>query len=144
MTKAPDPLAVIAAVRRASIDADGQDPLDEAAVLHLKHRGLDGAQVWLAGDDGFAVRRGPEVDLAVAPDARGHGLGGGLATDAFGGTEPVTAWSHGDHPAARVIADRHGLARARELWVMRRPAAAPLPELVLPPGSDDPVLPDRR
>lgn len=134
MPPPPDPLAVIASVRRASAEEDGHDPLDEAAELHLKHRGLDGAQVWLSDDQGFALRRGPEVDLAVAPAARGRGLGGRLAADAFAGQEAVTAWSHGDHPAARVLAGRHGLARARELWVMRRAADVPLPELVLPPG----------
>ncbi|HRD63963.1 MAG TPA: mycothiol synthase, partial [Nocardioides sp.] len=31
-------------------------------------------------------------------------------------------------------AARHRLERARELWVMRRPAAEPLPELVVPDG----------
>ena len=129
-----DALSVLEAVRRAIVASGEQDPLDEAAALHLKHRGLEGAQVWLTGDQGFALRRGPEVDLAVAPDARRRGHGGRLAADAFAGRDPVTAWSHGDHPAARVIAGRHGLARARELWVMRRAAAVPLPELVLPPG----------
>ena len=134
MPPSPDPLAVIASVRRAIVDADEQDPLDEAAALHLKHRGLEGAQAWLAGDQGFALRRGQEVDLAVAPDARRRGLGSRLAADAVAGQDAVSAWSHGDHPAARVIAGRHGLTRARELWVMRRAVAVPLPELVLPPG----------
>jgi mycothiol synthase len=130
----PDALTVIEAVRRGCRDADGHDPLDEAAALHLKHRGLHDAGVWLAEDQGFALRRGAEVDLAVAPESRGRGLGGGLAAQAFAGTGAVTAWSHGDHPAARVLAARHGLARARELWVMRRTARTPLPDLVLPNG----------
>jgi mycothiol synthase len=129
-----DALAVIDGVRRACREADGHDPLDEAAALHLKHRGLDGAEVWLAGDQGFALRRGTEVDLAVAPAFRGRGLGSELAGRALAGGSATTAWSHGDHPAARVLAARHGLARARELWVMRRAATAPLPELVLPDG----------
>ena len=46
----------------------------------------------------------------------------------------MTAWSHGDHPAAAVLAARHGLRRARELWVMRRRSSEPLPELVVPDG----------
>lgn len=130
----PDALTVIEAVRRSCREADGHDPLDEAAALHLKHRGVDDAEVWLAEDQGFALRRGAEVDLAVAPESRGRGLGGRLAAQAFAGTAATTAWSHGDHPAAQVLAARHGLARARELWVMRRTADAPLPDLVLPPG----------
>jgi mycothiol synthase len=134
MSEGPDPLTVIDSVRRACRGADEQDPLDEAAELYLKHRGVDGAQLWLADEHGFALRRGAEVDLAVAPDHRGQGLGSGLAADALDGIDEASAWSHGDHPAARVLADRHGLARARELWVMRREAATPLPELVLPNG----------
>ncbi len=127
-----DALTVIEAVRRACRAADGQDPLDEAAALHLKHRGVGDAGLWLADEHGFALRRGAEVDLAVHPEARGRGLGSGLAADACAGTDPLTAWSHGDHPAARVLAERHGLRRARERWVMRRPASSPLPDLVLP------------
>jgi mycothiol synthase len=130
----PDALTVIEAVRRSCRNADGHDPLDEAAALHLKHRGVADAEVWLAEDQAFALRRGTEVDLAVAPESRGRGLGGKLASQAFAGTAATTAWSHGDHPAARVLAARHGLARARELWVMRRTAMAPLPDLVLPTG----------
>jgi mycothiol synthase len=129
----PDALTVIEAVRRSCRDADGHDPLDEAAALHLKHRGVSDAEVWLVEDQGFALRRGAEVDLAVAPESRGRGLGRTLAAQAFAGTGATTAWSHGDHPAARVLAARHGLARARELWVMRRTADATLPDLVLPP-----------
>jgi mycothiol synthase len=130
----PDALSVIASVSRAAAAADGQEPLDEAAQLHLKHRGLDGSQAWLADDHGFALRRGAELDLVVAPDARGRGLGRDLAAQALADDGPVTAWSHGDHPAARAIAERHGLDRTRELWVMRRATGLPLPELVLPPG----------
>ena len=35
-----------------------------------------------------------------------------------------TAWSHGNHPAAAVLARRHGFDRVRDLWVMRRPLAS--------------------
>jgi mycothiol synthase len=128
------PLDVISVVRRSSREADGHDPLDEAASLSLKHHGLTGVEHWVEGDDGFALRRGSELDLAVAPEARGRGIGGRLAAQALSTPGPVTAWSHGDHPAAARLAARHVLRRARELWVMRRPSSVPLPELVLPPG----------
>lgn len=130
----PDPLATIEAVRRASREADGQDPLDEAATLRLKHHGLEGTQSWFAGTDGFALRRGDEVDLVVSPAERGHGLGAELAAQALAGSEPTTAWSHGDHPAAARLAERHGLARERELWVMRNRLMGQLPPLVEPVG----------
>lgn len=120
-------------VRRAARAADGADPLDEAATLRLKHHGLDGIGAWVA-PDGFALRRGAEVDVAVAPDARGHGLGGRLAALAAADPGDLTAWSHGDLPAARTLADRLGFARTRELWVMRRPAVVPLPAAEPPPG----------
>jgi len=125
-------LQTIEAVRRACREADRQDPLDEAASLQLNHRGLADVTTWLSGTDGFALRRGSEVDLAVSPAARGRGVGRGLARDAVAGDVPTIAWSHGDHPAAARLAESHGLVRARELWVMRRSAAQPLPELDLP------------
>jgi mycothiol synthase len=125
---------VVDAVRADCREQDGQDPLDEAAQLRLKHHGLEDSRLWLAGDDGFAIAYAGAVDLAVRPGARGRGLGGGLAAASLAGDEPVTAWSHGDHPAAARLAERHRLRRARALWVMRRPAAEPLPELVVPSG----------
>lgn len=103
------------------------DPLDESALLALKH---ERGELWVE-PSGFAVRRGSEVDLAVAPEARGAGVGGRLAQLAF--TQPMTVWSHGDHPAAVRLAARHGLDRARELWVMRR-SLADLPAPNLPSG----------
>jgi mycothiol synthase len=129
-----DPLEVIAGVRRACLAVDGHDPLDEAATLLLKHHGLEGLPHWLSGDDGFAFLHDAQLELAVAPAARGHGIGGRLADEALRDVAAVTAWSHGDHPAAARLAARHQLERVRELWVMRRPSSAPLPELILPPG----------
>ncbi len=125
---------VLEAVRAAGRAAGEQDPLDEAAQLRVKHHGLEGSTLWLAGEDGFALAHDGAVDLAVAPAARGRGLGGELAAAAFDGDGPVSAWSHGDHPAAAVLAQRHGLRRARELWVMRRRASEPLPPLDVPDG----------
>lgn len=129
-------LAVIAAVRRACVEHDGADPLDESAHLRLKHEGIDGVdgiRGWVVAD-GFALRRGDEVDLAVAPSARGAGLGGRLADLATAEPGGLTAWSHGDHPAAAALARRHGLRRERELWVMRRPSAVPLAAAEPPEG----------
>jgi mycothiol synthase len=130
---APDPLAAIDRVRRACLAADGHDPVDESVHLRLKHRGLEGTDAWVE-DDGFALRHGDTLDLAVAPNARGEGIGGRLAASAAAEPGALTAWSHGDHPAARAIAQRLGFTRARELWVMRRPSAVPLPPEDAPPG----------
>ncbi len=126
---------VVDAVRAACRDEDGQDPLDEAGQLRLKHDGLTGSEIWLADDAGFALVHDDGVDLAVAPAARRQGLGGQLAEATLSGERPVTAWSHGDHPGAALLAGRHGLRRARELWVMRRRAETALPELAVPEGT---------
>jgi mycothiol synthase len=125
---------VLESVRAAGREAGEQDPLDEADQLRVKHHGLAGSTLWLTGENGFALAHDGAVDLAVAPAARGQGLGRELADAALAGGDPVTAWSHNDHPAAAVLAARHGLRRARELWVMRRLASEPLPALVVPDG----------
>ncbi len=129
-------LDLIEAVRRACLAGDGVDPLDEAVRLRLKHRDLDGAQAWTHRATGFALRHGTELDLAVAPDARGSGVGGGLAAQAVEEPGPLSAWSHGDHPAAARLADRHGFERTRELWVMRLAASVALDPLVVPKGIE--------
>ena len=134
-----------AAVRRVAADAareDGRNPLNEATLLSLQHNGLEGKDLWVARDaagavTGFAlvvrpVGTGPaEVNLAVAPNARGAGVGRALAQEVKNavGDQPVSAWSHGNHPAAARLAAALGLERTRDLWVMRRPLtdAEPLP-----------------
>ena len=127
-----DPGGVAAELRgvvAAATAADPAAPLDEASLLQLRHRGLEGARLWTT-PGGFALRRPAELDLVVTPDARGRGLGGDLAAAALADVtddDALSAWSHGDHPAAARLAERHGFARARELWVMRRETAEPLP-----------------
>jgi mycothiol synthase len=37
----------------------------------------------------------------------------------------MTAWSHGNHPAAAALAARFGFDRVRDLWVMRRDLSDP-------------------
>ncbi len=92
--------------------------------MSLAHHGLDGASLWLHADDGFALLRGHDLDLAVSPEARGAGVGTALARAALDAApEDVTAWSHVDDPAAAAIAGRLGFAASRRLWVMRRSAS---------------------
>lgn len=117
-------------VSKECAEADGQNPLDEAALLRMKNHGLIGSRLWVDDKRGFALLHDGALELAVAPEHRGQGIGGALAAAA--GDEAVTAWSHGDHPAAAALAERHGFTRARELWVMRRPVAG-LPAVEVPP-----------
>ena len=127
------PAGVVRAVDRACRKTDGAAQLNEQAVLQLKRRGLDGAQLWVA-DAGFALRHGDLLDLAVHPDDRGRGLGAALAGAALDEMARVEAWSHADHPAAARIAERYGVPRARELRIMELPADVPLPSVEAPDG----------
>lgn len=127
-------LAALATLAAEAEAADGAAPLDEATWRALRHR-PDSVRSWVE-DDGCALLIGGELSLVVRPDARGHGLGGRLLDEALAayGGGALSAWSHGDHPAAARLAERRGFERARALWVMRRPTADPLPELEVPAG----------
>jgi mycothiol synthase len=115
-------------IAQASKAADGASPLDEAALMALADR----AATVTVDPHGFALLHDGDLSLAVHPDHRGQGI----ATDLLrrrtydGG---LTAWSHGNHPAAARLAASHGWDRVRDLWVMRRDAALPLPPLAPPP-----------
>jgi mycothiol synthase len=138
-----------AEVRRVAETAtahDGREVLNEAALLTLRNRGLQTGVLLLAEDAGrdgvpgeplgFAYVHGlsgvgrPELDLAVAPQARRRGVGRALvaAVDEAVTGIPLTAWSHGDHPGAAALAERTGFRPVRALWLMRRPADVPLPD----------------
>ena len=118
--------ALVDRVVASSATADGAEPLDEAARLSLAHHGLSGSVVWTA-DEGFALLRGHDLDVAVSPATRGRGVGHALVEAALGSVSGsdagrLTAWSHADHPAAAALAEEFGFERARELWVMSREA----------------------
>lgn len=116
MPLSPDQVTAIAHAAEA---ADGVAPLDEATMLTLQHH-PERVEIW--GDTrGFGLLIDHELTLLVAPHERGAGHGERLLNEyelpASSGA--VHAWSHGDHPAASVLAARTGWTRARELWVMR-------------------------
>ncbi|HEY2192043.1 MAG TPA: mycothiol synthase [Actinomycetospora sp.] len=132
---------LVAALRHA----DGVSAWSEPALLdlatptghgrHLVARGDDGAlAAWAHVDVGE-----PDdvvVEVGVAPGTRRHGVATALARTLL--ADPAIrpgharVWAHGDRPGAAELAGALGLARDRELWMMRRPAGAdPLP----PPGD---------
>jgi mycothiol synthase len=126
-----DPRQQVEEIARAAEAADGAAPLDEAARIAL----ADGTASVLTEPGGFALLHDGDLSLAVDPEVRGRGIGSALLTRAEASyADAVTAWSHGDHPAAARLAASHGWDRARDLWVMRRPTSLSLPALIVPAG----------
>ena len=123
-------LRVVRRLAAAATKHDGAAPFDEAVLLDLDDHGLpdddcvsvdDRAAAWLAIDDA-AEEETADLHLVVDPSLRGQGIGSArvsILLDGFAGR--VRAWSHGDHLAARCLAEKFGFTRDRELWVMRRP-----------------------
>ncbi|MBP2705012.1 mycothiol synthase [Microbispora sp. RL4-1S] len=136
-------VAAVLAVADAATDADGVRPLNEQAMLHLRHGGGPGVRALVLRDDGAAVgfaqlgasADGPSGELVIHPGYRRRGLGRRLleaVLEESGGH--VRLWAHGDHPGAAGLARALGLDRARALWRMRRPLTDPLPAAPLPGG----------
>ncbi|MDN6489919.1 MAG: GNAT family N-acetyltransferase, partial [Yaniella sp.] len=83
----------------------------------------------LTGASAVVIPRNPEqpvlIELVVTPDSRGNGLGRALVdatqelvTEHAPDIQTTTAWTHGDHPAARGLAASAGLEPARILYRM--------------------------
>lgn len=95
------------------------------------------AQPELLGAAALTLPRAAEqstlVELTVHPQHRRQGLGtdlvAALATHlrrqlpktGSAETTEITAWAHGDHPAARILAERAQLTPVRQLWKMALP-----------------------
>lgn len=108
----------------------------------------------VVGDErGVAVVRDGELELVVAREERGRGLGTALVAQVLGpdgGAAPVAgsavpsgaariaaprlAWAHGDHPAARALAARFGWTAVRTLLQLRAPIAPVAPDPAVPSG----------
>jgi mycothiol synthase len=125
--------------------ADGQAPFSD----DLRQAAISGETdvVLVASSDepqergvvgvAFVARQGDSraAELVIDPGQRGRGHGAALLAELLANVKgELWVWSHGDHPAARALAERHGLERARELLQLRRPAHLPVPETEAPPG----------
>lgn len=58
------------------------------------------------------------AEFLIAPDHRGRGHGAALLETILAEQPESWCWSHGDHPAARRLAEEHGLGRDRVLYQM--------------------------
>lgn len=97
--------------------ADGVDAFSEQFVLGLTDARL-GHRHFLALDGerllGLAACDGASCELVVAPGARRRGV----ATELLSELEGRDVWAHGNLPAARALAEKHGRTMTRRLLVM--------------------------
>ncbi|GAA1421360.1 mycothiol synthase [Agrococcus citreus] len=101
---------------------DGVPPFNDQALVELER----GERRTIGDAHALAVvsDRDREVELAVAPDARGQGRGLALARRVADELGTFDAWSHGDLPAARAIAEALGMTSVRTLLQLRAPVPA--------------------
>ncbi|WP_255579237.1 mycothiol synthase [Cryobacterium sp. PAMC25264] len=113
-------------VADASAHTDGYRPFNEQAMLDARS-GRRSPQLLIEGEDavGAAIFGRGEIDLVVHPRyrRRGHATAAlrRLFEDEGGMSGDLTAWAHGDHPAARRLADRFGFSAERTLLQLERP-----------------------
>jgi mycothiol synthase len=141
----PDVQAVHALVQSAEA-ADGTAPLSEHVLLHLPYGGDAEVRNLLVRDGSSVLAyahldvtdqvEGASAELAVAPSARGRGLGTALVTELLRQTPDgrLRLWAHGDSPTAARLAAALGFTRTRVLFQMRRSLEIPLPARVAPDG----------
>ncbi|GGL80730.1 hypothetical protein GCM10009706_19100 [Curtobacterium citreum] len=127
-------LAVVELLAAASAAAGEAPPFSDQTLVDVR-----AGRAHVVGDErGVAVVRDGELELVVAREARGRGIGSALVAQVLapgdagaageaGGTSgagvPRLAWAHGDHPAARALARRHGWTAVRTLLQLRAPIA---------------------
>lgn len=142
----PDDVAAVHRLVQQVEAADGTPPLSEHVLLHLPRGGDAEGRNLLVREGGSVVAyahlditdqvEGASAELAVAPGARGGGLGR-ILVEALLEQVPdgrLRLWAHGDSPAAAALAAALGFSRTRVLLQMRRPLTDPLPEPRLPEG----------
>jgi len=132
-------LAVVEMLAAASVAAGEAPPFSDQTLVDVR-----AGRATVVGDErGVAVVRDGELELVVAREARGRGVGSALVaqvtSEGAGGAAaapgaPHLAWAHGGHPAARALADRHGWAPVRTLLQLRAPVADAPPSVDLPDG----------
>jgi mycothiol synthase len=111
---------------------DGYHPFNEQSQLDAT-AGRRRAALLVAGADGVpdivgaAIIGQGELDLVILPERRRNGFGtdavAALLQETGASETSLTAWAHGDHPAARALAPRFGFTPVRTLLQLRMPLA---------------------
>ena len=138
-------LRALAARARA---VDGQPPFSDQSLIDL---GTGVSELIWIGDVAAAIVTAPigsaptgsaqvgtatEAEFVVDPDARGIGHGTAMLERLISRSPgDLLVWAHGDHPAARVLAHKHGLTPVRELLRLR----ASVPEVPASHGRATPA-----
>jgi mycothiol synthase len=109
----------VAGLAERATRADGQPPFSDQSLIDL---GEGHRELIALGTDAAAIVTpdAAEAEFVVDPGTRRRGLGEQLLTMLLarsGGT--LRVWAHGDHPAARILAARHGLEPVRTLLQLR-------------------------
>lgn len=131
-------------VARAAAAVDGYEPFNEQSLLDLAS-GRRSPRLILTADDpdadretvGAVIIGAGELDLVIRPAHRRRGYGGAALAQLLAtrpGSGSLTAWSHGDFPAARTLAARHGFVANRTLLQLRLDPLS-LPAHARPPAA---------
>ena len=116
-------LATFHRVATAAQAFDRYAPFNEQALFDL-HSGRRTGYLVRTNElvVGAALGGRGEIDLVISPEYRRRGFGRSAARE-LSATEPngLTAWSHGDHPAARALASELRFVAARTLLELRKP-----------------------
>lgn len=120
---------------------DGAAPFDDSLLEQARSGQTLAAMRRMEGPTlvgvGFVGTQGDRQagEVLVEPEFRGRGHGAALVADLLTAVSgEMWLWSHTDHLAARRLADRHRLERARELLQLRRTLNTP-PEPVPAPSG---------
>lgn len=106
----------------AAAAEDGQPPFSDQSLVD--HRTGARRLITVGENRGAALvttaPRDVEAELVVHPDARRRGLGERLLREVMAAADgTLLIWAHGDHPGARVLAERFGFEAVRELLQLR-------------------------
>ncbi|MBC7441407.1 MAG: mycothiol synthase [Ramlibacter sp.] len=129
-------------VAEAAAAVDGYQPFNEQAQFDLASGRRTPFLVTTeatsagAGVVGAGIVGAGELDLVIDPSARRLGHGAAALVELLADApDDLSLWSHGDHPAARALAERVGFAAERTLLQLRKDLAAVPPV----PGRTDPA-----